>query len=136
VIRAVRLALIIIVFTALIGPAALEDGPVARDEFGKVPASEAIAPVNVRVYEYGFEPSRLLLKAGQVVVWRNIGKELHNITPRSKQGVRIFRAAARRGTTRHLFTKPGTYPYFCSIHTQMKGQVVVRRTLPALPGPS
>jgi plastocyanin len=107
-------------------PGQLADSPSPREFFGPTPPEEKIPPVFVHVFEYGFEPSRVIIKTGQGIVWRNIGKELHNIAPRSLSGETVWKAAQRRGTTRHVFTKPGTYPYFCTLHTQMRGRVVVR----------
>jgi len=110
-------------------PGALDDAPTPIAGLGTVPEAEQIPPIPVRVFEYGFEPSRVVIKAGHSIVWRNIGTELHNVAPTTKAGVPVWKAAAARGTTRHLFTKPGTYPYKCTIHPQMRGVVVVRREL-------
>jgi plastocyanin len=110
-------------------PGQLADSPSPKELFGPVPPGEKIPAVGVHVYEYGFEPSRLVIKAGQTVVWQNIGKELHNIAPVTPAGERVFRSAEVRGTTRHLFPTAGTFPYHCSIHGQMRGVIVVRETL-------
>jgi plastocyanin len=107
-------------------PGQLADSPSPREFFGPTPPEEKIPAVNVHVFEYGFEPSRVVIKTGQSIVWRNIGKELHNIAPRTRSGEAVWKAAQARGTTRHLFTKTGIYPYFCTLHTQMHGWVVVR----------
>jgi plastocyanin len=82
-------------------------------------------PVVVSVYEYGFTPPRLSIVAGQVVTWRNVGKQLHQIRPVTLAGQRVFAAAERFGSANHLFEKPGRYPYYCAFHTWMRGVVVV-----------
>jgi len=87
-------------------------------------------PIVVNVYEYGFSPSRVVIRAGQAVAWKDVGDELHTITPRTKEGEKVFVAAARRGAFSHVFPKPGVYPYYCSIHPQMKGSVTVVASFP------
>jgi len=82
----------------------------------------------VEVYEYGFSPSRLVVEPGEAVAWRDIGDDYHQITPSTKAGKRVFKAARNKGSARHIFRKPGLYPYYCSIHPQMRGTVVVRRS--------
>lgn len=86
-------------------------------------------PITVDVYEYGFTPSRVVIKAGHAVAWKDVGKEHHTIVPSSRAGRPVFIEAERLGAAPHVFRKPGVYPYHCRIHPWMKGTVEVRRTL-------
>jgi plastocyanin len=85
-------------------------------------------PVVVRVFEYGFNPSRVVIVAGQGVAWQDVGDDLHTITPRSAAGRQVWLEAQRRGSAVQVFRRPGVYPYYCSRHPWMRGTVVVRRS--------
>ena len=84
-------------------------------------------PITVDVYEYGFSPSNVVIKAGHAVAWKDVGKEHHTIQPSSMPGRSVFLEASRVGSAAHVFRKPGVYPYHCGIHPRMKGTVTVRR---------
>jgi plastocyanin len=91
--------------------------------------SDAVPAQTIRAYEYGFKPSRLVVLVGHVVSWRADGEEPHLVTPASKQSAWAFAKARSRGSVRHVFDKPGLYPYYCSLHPRMRGTVVVKRRL-------
>jgi plastocyanin len=84
-------------------------------------------PIVVSVFEYGFTPRRLVILSGQLVTWRDVGKQFHLIRPLTSAGRRVFAEAERLGSANQLFRKPGRYPYYCSIHPWMRGVVIVRR---------
>ena len=84
-------------------------------------------PITVDVYEYGFTPSNVVIKAGHAVAWKDVGKEHHTIEPSSMAGRPTFLEARRVGSAAHVFRRPGVYPYHCRIHPWMKGTVTVRR---------
>ena len=86
-------------------------------------------PIAVDVYEYGFNPSNVVIKAGHAVAWRDVGKEHHTIEPSSRRARGPFIEARRLGSAAHVFRRPGVYAYHCSIHPWMKGTVTVRRRL-------
>jgi plastocyanin len=85
-------------------------------------------PVIVRVFEYGFNPSNVVIVAGQGVAWQDVGDDLHTITPRSAAGREVWLQAQRRGSAVQVFRRPGVYPYYCSRHPWMRGTVTVRRS--------
>ncbi|HVE68879.1 MAG TPA: plastocyanin/azurin family copper-binding protein [Solirubrobacteraceae bacterium] len=86
-------------------------------------------PITVDVYEYGFNPSNVVIKAGHAVAWRDVGKEHHTIEPSTRAGRAPFLEASRTGSASHVFRRPGVYAYHCSIHPAMEGTVTVRRRL-------
>jgi hypothetical protein len=110
--------------SAAFSPGRLADRSRAHP-FGPPLLIDSQPPIGVHIFEYGFEPSRLVIRTGQAVVWRNIGKELHIVSPASRQGVPVWKKAERLGTVQHLFTRAGVYPYYCSIHRQMRGKIEV-----------
>ena len=100
-----------------------------RRASGSRPFDPRQVPIVVDVYEYGFTPSNVVIKAGHAVAWKDVGKEHHTIAPSSRAGRPVFLEAERLGSAAHVFRRPGVYPYHCSIHPRMKGTVTVRRRL-------
>src|SRR5688500_7333484 len=41
-------------------------------------------PITVDVYEYGFNPTNVVIKAGHAVAWRDVGQEHHTIEPSTR----------------------------------------------------
>jgi len=87
-----------------------------------------------------FKPSRVTIRAGQTVEWRNDSVLVHTVTadPRiaAKAADVALPAGAKpfnsgnikpKGIFRHTFTTPGTYRYFCIPHEAagMVGEVAV-----------
>jgi plastocyanin len=83
-------------------------------------------PVVVDVYEYGFQPATVVIRAGQAVAWKDLGKQFHVVTASTRAGRKVFRLARDFGSSSHVFTKPGRYPYHCALHPRMRGVVEVR----------
>lgn len=91
--------------------------------------------VTVAIYDFYFEPSRLIVEPGTMVQWVNEGTTQHTALATSPAG------AFRSGTLypgesfTHTFpqrfpkaspdstTKPGTYEYLCEIHPRMRATV-------------
>lgn len=85
------------------------------------PAAKA---VQVTIGNFTFGPAVLTVKAGTTVTWVNGDDIPHTVVSDDKT---TFRSKALDTDDRFSFTfaKPGTYPYFCSIHPHMTGKVVV-----------
>ena len=92
---------------------------------GLVFAVSAAQAVNIEVTidNFVFSPQQATVKAGDTVTWINHDDIPHTVT--SKTGV--FRSKALDTDDKFSFTfaKPGTYPYFCSLHPHMTGTIVV-----------
>jgi plastocyanin len=86
-----------------------------------------VAVVNVKIIEkdgkYAFEPATLRIKAGTQVIWTNRSDAIHTVT----SDTLIFNTnnLATNQVFRVIFTRPGTYPYYCNIHTYMVGTIIV-----------
>jgi plastocyanin len=70
-----------------------------------------------------FSPSRLDVLAGDNVVWRNNSQKTHNVKFDS-EGFNSGRVGPR-GAANHLFPVSGDYPYVCTIHDGMTGEIGV-----------
>jgi plastocyanin len=69
-----------------------------------------------------FDPAAIEVPAGTTVTWSfQDGGTPHDVTGDGwKSG-----KAQSKGTYRHTFDRPGTYDYRCTLHSGMKGRVVV-----------
>jgi 3',5'-cyclic-AMP phosphodiesterase len=87
--------------------------------------SIALAANEIGIDNFRFAPQTLTVKAGTKVVWINNDDVPHlivNVQNRFRQSP-ILDTDQRFSTT---LTKPGTYDYFCSLHPQMQGRIVVQ----------
>jgi plastocyanin len=77
----------------------------------------------VKIDNFSFTPQQITVKAGTTITWTNRDDIPHTVTSTDS----IFKSKTldtdEKFTT--TFTKPGTYPYFCSIHPKMTGKVIV-----------
>jgi len=81
------------------------------------------APANIEIDNFTFAPQRLIVKAGTTVTWRNRDDIPHAVA----SSARAFKSKALDTDDTYAFTltTPGTYEYFCSLHPQMTGTIVV-----------
>lgn len=123
------------------------DGSVVRDlgvvprdmgaDAGSVPTAELVACDLVPAAEIemsftgGFTPADTGIADGQVARFTNSDPFPHTITSTSGETVvpsadgRFDFDVAGGATVCIRFNRTGSYPYFCEIHTSMRGQIVV-----------
>src|SRR5271167_5079028 len=85
---------------------------------------KAAATAEVKIDNFSFGPAALTVPAGTTVTWTNRDDIPHTVV--STDGVFKSKALDTDDKFSFVFTKPGTYPYFCSIHPKMTGQVIVK----------
>ena len=80
--------------------------------------------VAVVIENYAFEPDPVSVKVGTTVVWTNRDEVLHTVVSNDK----LFSSPELEvnKSFQYTFKKPGTFAYFCSLHPEMKGKVVVK----------
>lgn len=84
--------------------------------------------VEVLAVDNSFRPEPLTVLAGTTVEWTNKGRNAHDIVPvdgSTSWGIALddFGPAA---TYSHVFSEPGEYAYYCSVHgTKTAGMVGV-----------
>jgi plastocyanin len=78
----------------------------------------------VKIDNFSFSPATLEIKAGTKVTWTNADDIPHTVVSNDK----VFKSKALDTDEKFSFTfdKPGTYPYFCSLHPKMTAKVVVQ----------
>jgi plastocyanin len=89
-------------------------------------ASPAAGPAAVTIKSFAFSPQEMTVKQGTAVTWTNEDNVPHTIvTDAGATEAFSSDALGQGGAFTFTFTKPGTYPYHCSIHPSMKGTVTV-----------
>ncbi len=78
----------------------------------------------VKIDNFSFGPQTLTVPVGATVTWTNRDDIPHTVV--STDGVFKSKVRDTDETFSYTFTKAGTYPYFCSIHPKMTGQVMVK----------
>jgi plastocyanin len=86
-------------------------------------AGSGVAPngesVTVQVIDNSFRLAELSIAAGTEVVFENRGRNDHNVLPKGDPT-----GSAWGASYAHVFTEPGIYAYYCSIHgTDVVGMV-------------
>ena len=81
--------------------------------------------VNVIAIDNTFRAQDTQAKVGDTVTFTNKGKNDHDVLPQEGTAWGVHIAGFHPGDTyRYVFTEPGEYPFFCSIHgTNLKGMV-------------
>lgn len=82
------------------------------------------AAVNVTMDHFSFRPATLSVAVGTTVTWINRDGIPHTVV--SRKGVFRSKVLDTNEQFSYTFPKPGTFPYFCSIHPMMTGKIVVR----------
>lgn len=71
-----------------------------------------------------FDPGTITVKKGDTVTWQNNDSIDHTVV--ADDGSFDLGTIASGTKVQHTFTTVGTFKYHCSIHTFMKGAVVVK----------
>lgn len=84
------------------------------------------AAVNIKGFAYS--PATLTVAKGTVVTFTNGDSVAHTVTSganRTKDG-KFDQSVAGGESTTITFDTPGTYEYFCTIHSSMKATIIVQ----------
>jgi plastocyanin len=87
----------------------------------------------IRAIDNDFLPAEVTITAGTEVVWRNGGRNQHNVLPEGDPAARLWGVQVADFVTgdeyAHVFDTPGTFVYYCSLHgsptKQMHGTITV-----------
>ena len=90
-------------------------------------ADEAALQPAVRIDNFSYGPSTLVVAPGTTVTWTNRDDIVHGIAS-SNNAFKKSPAIDTDDTYSFTFTTPGTYQYFCYLHPQMVGSIVVEAT--------
>ncbi|MEE8599998.1 CHRD domain-containing protein [Euzebya tangerina] len=88
------------------------------------PAAAQEPDASVEVVDNDFSPNDVTIDVGGTVEWEWTGNNPHTVT--SNDDAWEASPVQMSGTFEVTFTEPGTYDYFCSIHSGQVGSVTVR----------
>jgi len=85
---------------------------------------QSAANAEVTIDNFRFGPQAVTVPVGATVTWTNRDDTPHTIV--STEGV--FKSKVRDTDEKfsYTFTKAGKYPYYCSVHPKMIGQIIVQ----------
>jgi plastocyanin len=83
----------------------------------------AAEEAKIVIDNFVFTPTTLTVKAGTKVVFLNHDDLPHNVV--DEKGRFKSKALDTNETYARLFDRPGEIVYFCGLHPQMKGKIVV-----------
>lgn len=81
------------------------------------------ADSEITIENFTFSPQALTVKAGTAVLFRNGDDIPHSVA--ATNGAFHSQALDTGESFSFTFAEPGTYDYFCGLHPQMKGHIVV-----------
>jgi plastocyanin len=85
---------------------------------------QAATTGEVKIDNFSFGPGTLTVPVGATVTWTNRDDIPH--TAVSTDGAFKSKVMDTDEKFSFTFSKPGNYPYFCSIHPKMTGKLVVQ----------
>src|SRR5262245_36544297 len=87
------------------------------------------ATQSVKIGDNLYDPTTINVAVGDTVTWTNSGKVEHTVT--SEVGVWDSGHIKAGGTYSLVFSSPGTYFYYCTVHPrEMRARVVVGNGMP------
>ena len=93
------------------------------------PISQASVSGNtIIIKNFAFTPQTITVKTGSIVRWENKDSNPHRIIFIDKDGQDTPVDSSVLSSTQSWskkFDQPGTYPYYCKIHPEMTGTVIV-----------
>jgi len=91
-------------------------------------AEGANATAEVKIGNFTFGPTPLVVSVGTTVKWTNRDDIEHTVTsgdPEHRTGRFDLRLQGRGASTTVRFSEPGVYLYFCDRHPSMRGEIRV-----------
>jgi plastocyanin len=89
-------------------------------------AQEKTATAEVKIDNFSFGPATLTVPVGTTITWTNRDDIPHTVV--STDDPKVFKSKVLDTDEKFsfIFSKAGTFPYFCSIHPKMTGKVIVQ----------
>ena len=106
--------------------AAEDEGDDTAEDDGATPSSDsadAASETEVAIQDFTFSPDPLEISVGTTVTWTNEDSAPHTAT--ADDGSFDSGTLEQGDSFSFTFEEPGTYTYFCEIHPDMTGTVVV-----------
>lgn len=88
-----------------------------------ISAAAGVTDRKIEIKDHVFIPTKMTIQAGTKVTWINQDDDPHTVV--EKDGVFRSGALDTQDSFSYVFTKAGTYPYFCTLHPMMVGSIKV-----------
>src|SRR5690606_31582761 len=98
----------------------------ARGESPAAPGRGEPGTVEVAISGFAFAPGELTVSVGTTVVWTNRDTVPHTVTSVETPHALDSPVIESGVQYRYTFTTPGRYEYFCVLHPEMTGVVIVQ----------
>jgi plastocyanin len=96
-------------------------GP-SDERFGAPVTGKTEGPNIINIKDFAFDPEALIIQAGTIVTWTNRDSAAHNVSSDNFVSPDI----AQDESYSFRFESPGIYDYYCEIHPDMKGRIIVK----------
>jgi plastocyanin len=95
-----------------------------HQSFAASAQEKTASTAEVKIDNFVFGPAAITVPVGTTVTWINRDDIPHTVVSTDK----VFKSKVLDTDEKFsfTFTKPGEYPYFCSIHPKMTGKVMVQ----------
>lgn len=81
--------------------------------------------MNPKTIEFMYKPETIVVKVGDIVEWKN--KDIYRHTVTSIKGKTLDSGDIAPGKSwRYHAVKRGTFNYYCTLHPNMKGKLIVQ----------
>ncbi len=100
-----------------------EFGNSRRESPATIPANSTIVSIVANDGSDSYDPDPVEVKVGETVTWQNDDSAIHTAT--SNDGTFDSKILTRGEVFSFTFEEAGEFPYYCEIHPNMKGTVVV-----------
>ena len=81
--------------------------------------------MNTQTSQFRYEPETLVVKVGDVIEWKN--KDVYQHTVTSVSDETLHSGIINMGKSwRYKAVKKGTLKYYCKLHPNMRGTLIVR----------
>lgn len=110
--------------------------PVVALLFLLTPARAEAATQHVAMENYAYSQSSLTIQVGDTVTWTNHDQAPHDVVTTSGPASFQSPLLAQGESWSFTFTVPGTYSYYCSVHPDMRAQVIVQPAQTQEPAPA
>ncbi|MCL5410932.1 MAG: cupredoxin domain-containing protein [Patescibacteria group bacterium] len=86
-------------------------------------SSSSVSTNSINISNFSFDPASITVKAGSSITFTNNDGTNHTVTA---DNGKFDQSVSSGKTTAVTITEPGTYNYHCSIHSSMKGTIIVQ----------
>ncbi|MGW7531009.1 cupredoxin domain-containing protein [Amycolatopsis sp. NPDC054798] len=98
--------------------------------------SAAAATQTVMMQDYAYSPASLTVHVGDTVTWIQHDTAPHDVVTTSSPVSFRSPQLSQGQSWSYTFRAAGTYSYYCSVHPDMRAQVIVQPAAPTQPPPT